>query len=216
MTIFSFYNVTTTLASAITSGATSIDVSSSSGLPSSVPSGTVIALGIGNATGTTPQFEIVYVTAISGTTLTIERGQEGTTAQAFASGSYVNSVTSSGQQSNFAQLPRVNNTFPVGISAGGSGTSISVTTATFTAPSNGNLVILVVGWAYANSNSGITVSTSLGTPTSLDATAAGIGAHLTAYLQMTAGQSTTVSSTLTNSASTNYVLGIICFFQPTP
>ena len=100
MTIFSFYdNINTTLASSITSSATSLTLSSSTNFPSSVPSGTVFALTL-NDVATRAVFEVVYVTAISGATCTVTRGQEGTTAVAWLNGSYVYSGPTSGQMTS--------------------------------------------------------------------------------------------------------------------
>ena len=100
MTIFSFYdNINTTLASSITSGATSLTLSSSANLPSSVPSGTVFVLTL-NDVATRAVFEVVYVTAISGATCTVTRGQEGTTAVAWLNSSYVYSGPTAGQMAS--------------------------------------------------------------------------------------------------------------------
>ena len=87
MTTFVFANnVNTTLSAAITTTDTSITLSSSANLPT-LASGQVMPLTISNNPGLTA-YEIVYVTAISGATLTVERAQEGTTAQAWSTGSY--------------------------------------------------------------------------------------------------------------------------------
>ena len=87
MTTFVFANnVNTTLSAAITTTDTSITLSSSANLPTLV-SGQVMPLTLSNNPGLTA-YEIVYVTAISGATLTVERAQEGTTAQAWSTGSY--------------------------------------------------------------------------------------------------------------------------------
>ena len=78
-------NFETSLTGEITAVATSMTVANAAGL--SLTSGEVYRLTIQNADATL--FEIVDVTAISGNTLTIERGKESTTAQAWASGSIV-------------------------------------------------------------------------------------------------------------------------------
>lgn len=87
MTAFVFANyVDTTLAAAASSTATSLSLSSSANLPVLGP-GEVMPLTLNDA-ATGLVYEIVYVTAISGTTLTVERAQEGTTAQNWSSGDY--------------------------------------------------------------------------------------------------------------------------------
>lgn len=87
MTAFVFANyVDTTLAAAASSTATSLSLSSSANLPVLGP-GEVMPLTLNDA-ATGLVYEIVYVTAISGTTLTVLRGQEGTAAQNWSSGDY--------------------------------------------------------------------------------------------------------------------------------
>ena len=87
MTAFVFVNyVDTTLAAAASSTATSLSLSSSANLPVLGP-GEVMPLTLNDA-ATGLVYEIVYVTAISGTTLTVLRGQEGTAAQNWSSGDY--------------------------------------------------------------------------------------------------------------------------------
>ena len=80
-------NFNTVLASAITSTQTTITVTSSTGLPT-LALDQVIPLTLLDA-ATKTVYEIVYVTGISGTTLTVERGQEGTTASAYLAGDLV-------------------------------------------------------------------------------------------------------------------------------
>ena len=87
MTAFVFANyVDTTLAAATASTADTFSLSSSSNLPVLGP-GEVMPLTLNDA-ATGLVYEIVYVTAISGTTLTVLRGQEGTAAQNWSSGDY--------------------------------------------------------------------------------------------------------------------------------
>lgn len=87
MTTFVFANnVNTSLASAISASATTITLASSANLPN-VPAGSYFPLTLNDkATGLV--YEIVYVTAITGTLLTVIRGQEGTTAQSWLVGDY--------------------------------------------------------------------------------------------------------------------------------
>lgn len=79
-------NVSTTLAAAATNTATTLTLSSSANFPS-LGSGQVFPLTLNDA-ATGQVYEIVYVTAISGVTLTVERGKEGTIAQTWAVGDY--------------------------------------------------------------------------------------------------------------------------------
>ena len=77
-TFLNFYQ--TTLGAALSSTATSLTVSSTTGLPSSLASGQFIPMTLTPASSPGSAYEIVYVTGISGSTLTVERGQEGTSA----------------------------------------------------------------------------------------------------------------------------------------
>ena len=78
-------NYETKLTAQATAAATSITVANAAGL--SLAAGEVYRMTIQNADASL--FELVDVTAISGNTLTIERGKEATTAQAWAAGSAV-------------------------------------------------------------------------------------------------------------------------------
>lgn len=82
MTTRRFYSntaTTLTLATGITSGATTVSVGSFSGWPTSFPFTATLDYG-------TSSMEIVLVTAIAGSAATITRGQGGTTAQAHLAG----------------------------------------------------------------------------------------------------------------------------------
>ena len=88
MTAFVFANnVNTTLAAALTSTSTTLSLSSSAGLPT-LATGQVMPLTLNDA-ATGQVYEIVYVTVISGSNVTVERAQEGTGAQAWNTGDYV-------------------------------------------------------------------------------------------------------------------------------
>ena len=80
---YSSIAVRTTLSSAINSSTTSITVAAVTGFPTSYPYTLVIDEGISTQ-------EIVTVTAGSGTTLTVTRGSDGSTAVAHSSGATVN------------------------------------------------------------------------------------------------------------------------------
>ena len=71
---------TTTLSASLSSTATTMSVSSTTGLPSSLASGQFIPMILTSAAAPGTVYEIVYVTGISGSSLTITRGQEGTSA----------------------------------------------------------------------------------------------------------------------------------------
>jgi len=84
----------TTVASALSRTSTSLSVTSAANAPTIV-SGSVFPLVLTSASNSTVA-EIVYCTAISGTTLTIERAQEGTTAQSFSAGDFVTCTPTAG------------------------------------------------------------------------------------------------------------------------
>lgn len=100
-------NVNTTLAATVSSGATSITLSSSTNLPASIPAGSYFAITLNDA-ATRQIFEVMYATAVSGATLTVIRGQEGTTAQSWNTGDFAFSCGSTaGQLASFAQVAAV-------------------------------------------------------------------------------------------------------------
>ena len=78
-------NASTTLFSGITNLDTTIAVVDASTFPS-LSGGEFTYVTLANPAGTT--LEIVKVTNITGNTMTVERGQDGTTAQAFTAGDY--------------------------------------------------------------------------------------------------------------------------------
>lgn len=120
MTTFIFANnVNTTLAGGISTASTSITVSSTLNLPTTIPTGSYLALTLNDA-ATRTVYEIVYVTAITGATLTVIRGQEGTAAQNWLTGDFVFSGPTAGQMQNFQQ------TASTGVSPGTYGSSTQV------------------------------------------------------------------------------------------
>jgi len=114
MTQFTFANnVNTTLAAAVTSSSTTLTLASSNNLPSSIPSGSYFALTLNDA-ATRSVFEVVYATSISGATVTVIRGQEGTTAQNWQVGDYIYASNTAGILSSFAPVEgSANNPFAV-------------------------------------------------------------------------------------------------------
>jgi hypothetical protein len=77
----------TTLSGSISAGATSVSVGATTGFPSTTPY--TLALDYGSATE-----ELVDVTAVAGTTLTVTRGVDGTSAQSHSLGAVVRHVAS--------------------------------------------------------------------------------------------------------------------------
>lgn len=106
MTVFVFADyINTTLAAAATNTDTTLTLASSTNLPT-LATGQIMALTLNDA-ATGLVYEIVYVTDISGTTLTVERAQEGTTAQNWSSGDYAFSGPTAGQQAAAGQIPQI-------------------------------------------------------------------------------------------------------------
>lgn len=79
-------NVNTQLATAASSAATTLTLASSANLPT-LSAGQIMPLTLNDA-ATGAIYEVVYVTAISGVTLTVVRAQEGTGAQNWNIGDY--------------------------------------------------------------------------------------------------------------------------------
>jgi hypothetical protein len=110
MTIFTFSNnVNTTLAGAVSTSATTITLSSTQHLPASIPAGQALVITLNDA-ATRNNYEVVYATAITGATLTVLRGQEGTSALAWLVGDYAYSPPTAGQMGGMGQLG-ANNTW---------------------------------------------------------------------------------------------------------
>ncbi len=82
MSILFANNFSTTLAASITDSATSLTVADAAGAPT-LSDGDYFPLTLQDTSG---DIEIVYCTATDGTTFTVTRGEEGTTAIAFAKG----------------------------------------------------------------------------------------------------------------------------------
>ena len=133
-------NCNTTLNGGITAIATSMVVTSATGFPSPTGSQYFYCTLADAATQTT--IEIVKVTAVSGTTFTIVRGQDGTTGTIFASGAVVSLRLVRASLQDFPLLDEVN-TFS--------------TTQTFSvAPITSSLT----GFIYGNGASAQTVATT--------------------------------------------------------
>jgi hypothetical protein len=123
MTTFLFANnISTNLAGSVSTSATTITLASAANLPGTIPFGSVLVLTL-NDVATRGNFEVIYATARSGTTLTVERAQEGTAALSWLTGDYVYSGPTAGQQESFGQEGAANtwtgaNTFNEPVSIG--------------------------------------------------------------------------------------------------
>ena len=131
-------NANTTLASSLTNSATTMSVTSASAFPSPTGSQYFYCTLADAATQTT--IEIVKVTAVSGTTFTIVRGQDGTTGTIFASGAVVSLRLVRASLQDFPLLDENNTftyapTFNTALSVGSGGTGV-------TASSGANSVVL--------------------------------------------------------------------------
>lgn len=142
MTNFIFANdVNTSLAGPILSGATTLTLASTNGLPSSIPSGYVLVITLRDQ-ATRQNTEIIYASSISGATLSgLQRGQEGTSALSWLTGDYVYSGPTSGQMSNMAQISQ----FKSQLLISNTTTTTASVTFNYTPITNGNLVISVQG-----------------------------------------------------------------------
>lgn len=107
MTNFIFANnINTTLASAVSNSATTITLASTANLPATIPAGYVLAITL-NDVATRQNFEVVYATARTGATLTVERAQEGTAALSWLTGDYVFSGPTAGQMGSLAEVSQL-------------------------------------------------------------------------------------------------------------
>ena len=119
-------NCNTTLNGGITAVATSMVVTSATGFP--VPTGSQYFYCTLADAATQTTIEIVKVTAVSGTTFTIVRGQDGTTGTIFASGAVVSLRLVRASLNDFPKLDE-DNTF-TGSNAYGTPASITLTNGT--------------------------------------------------------------------------------------
>jgi hypothetical protein len=106
-------NVNTTLAVAAGSTATTLTLASSANLPT-LSAGQVMPLTLNDA-ATGLNYEIVYVTAISGTSLTVQRSQENTGALNWSAGDYAYCAITAGTAAT--AYGNANNPFLVGTPA---------------------------------------------------------------------------------------------------
>ena len=167
MSTFVFVNnFSTTLAAALTSTGTTVTLASSTGIPT-LAAGQIMPLTLNDA-ATGQIYEILYVTAISGATLTVERAQEGTAAQAWAIGDYAKcmptaqSVEPSGgnpaQTFNVATATASTHAVPLAQAQADFATIAEVNTAQSTA----NSALAKAGFAQTITN--VTASRAFATP----------------------------------------------------
>jgi hypothetical protein len=141
-------NAKTTLAAPISSTATTITVAPGTGdlfpqpvsgsLPTQINQQFTITL---NSISSPNVYEICACTARSGDTLTVIRGQEGTTATAFVLGDIVGNFDTAGTMSNLVQTSLLQTNYYSYVTAGGTANAL-----TATLPSN--LTTLVDGFSF--------------------------------------------------------------------
>ena len=96
--------------------------------------------------------EICLVTAISGDTITIVRGQEGTLAQSWEEGDYCSNYYTAGTAQSFMQVEEYQSGFYTYVVSGGSANSLTgVLNSPFTYAPDG--IMFVMSSAYANTGS---------------------------------------------------------------
>jgi hypothetical protein len=226
-------NVNTQLAASVSSSATTITLVSGDNLPTLL-SGQYMPITLNDA-ATNNVYEVMYVTAISGTTLTVIRGQEGTANVAWAAGDYAFSTVTQGTVAAVNGNPL--NVFKVGQSVVANDavnlgsltqyysvaqvfttvSSCSVSLS-FTAPQNGVVEVFVNG-SVTTANLAMTLSlvAAGSTPVSYAQTidtiktlVCGMGKTL-----VTAGSSVTLTATFGTSSATTFTAGLNAFFLPT-
>ena len=222
-------NFNTTLSAASSPTATTFTVSSSTNLPT-LASGEIIPITLNDA-ATRLVFEICYVTGISGNVLTVERAQEGTSAQNWNVGDSI----WNGPTAGTALLTNMPNPFiipnatandnPVALgqflpyngvisSANTSGTSLTLTTPIFTAPSKGYFLVLGSGVWTAGSLTA-TLSASLGALTYVGEAYSAPSITSNGLLTVNSGQQTSFSLEITSTSSNAMELMLTTLFVPT-
>ena len=142
-------NAKTTLAAAITSTQTSITVAPGTGslFPTPVPGTSWFTLTLTSATSPSV-YEITYCTSRSGDTLTVLRGQEGTTAQPFNLNDIAGNYDTAYVMENLIQVDQwQDNTYGLA-TAGGTVNELTATIpSNFTSIPNGMQIILLASGA---------------------------------------------------------------------
>lgn len=145
-------NASTTLASAINATAVSLSVLSGTGAEFPNPTaGQFFRLTLNDAL-TGAVFEVLYCTSRSGDTLSVQRGQEGTTAHSWVSGDKVFAGPTAGAMGNLAQQVQVQeNVFNYAVDSGSANAYVVTLTPTnLSTPVPG----AVINWLAANANTG--------------------------------------------------------------
>ena len=222
-------NFNTTLSAASSSTATTFTVSSSANIPT-LAAGEVLPITLNDA-ATRLIFEICYVTGISGNVLTVERAQEGTSAQNWNVGDFI----WNGPTAGTALLTNMPNPFiipnatandnPVALgqfipAAGvvnatdGTATSLSLTTPVFTAPSNGYFMITATA-AYTTSGGTFTLSASFGSLNSSGEVYSEPFGVFQGQLKVLSGQQSSFTFSMSFPTSNAMDIVITVFFVPT-
>jgi hypothetical protein len=136
-------NAKTTLASAITNTQTTISVAPGTGSIFPNPSaGQAFKVTLNSAT-TTTLYEICLCTSRSGDTLTVVRGQEGTTASAFSLGDFAGNFDTAGVMADLVQSEQLQQNYYTYADASGTANAITATIpSNLTALSDGMMVII--------------------------------------------------------------------------
>ena len=157
-------NCNTTLSGSLTNVATTMSVTSATGFPSPTGSQYFYCTLADAATQTT--IEIVKVTAVSGTTFTIVRGQDGTSGTAFSSGDVVSLRLVRASLNDFAKLDETNTftfapTFNTALAVGSGGTGLTSLTAGYIPFGNGTSAFNSASYLFwDNTNIRLGVGTS--------------------------------------------------------
>jgi hypothetical protein len=207
-------NCNTTLSGSLTNVATTMSVTSATGFPSPAGSQYFYCTLADAATQTT--IEIVKVTAVSGTTFTIVRGQDGTSGTAFASGAVVSLRLIRASLNDFPKLDE-DNTF-TGANAYGTPASITLTNGTGLPIVNGTtgtlsvarggtgLTTLTAGYIpYGNGTGAFSSSSSL----YFDGSKLGVGTSTTTYGTLTVYATSISSIALTDAGVNNSYGGVV-------
>ena len=159
-------NVNTTLSGSVSSAATTATLASTTGLPS-LPAGDMLPIVFLDA-ATRSAREIVYVTNISGPTITIERAQEGTSALNWQIGDYVYSASTADSisPSDAVVAGDLTGTLPNPTIAAGAVTGAKIASATITGGNIAGSTITETNMAAGSIHQGqlsvATASTSIG------------------------------------------------------
>ena len=193
-------NANTTLASSLTNSATSMSVTSASAFPS--PTGSQYFYCTLADAATQQTIEIVKVTAVSGTTFTIVRGQDGTSGTAFNSGDVVSLRLVRASLNDFPKLDEVN--------------TFSQTQTFSTAP----ITTSLTGYIYGNGSSAQTASTTIPTSAlsgqvSVPNGGTGLSSLTTNYIPYGNGTGAFSSSSSFIFNGTNFAVGLTAPYNST-